>query len=404
MNTSKQINIMVALVFIAVLATGAYTMWDPSRASDARTDELHKTVERGAFLFSQNCIVCHGDSAEGGSAANRLAVAPALNRPDLQGIDPKTGQVSATDKAQQFKFIVNTITCGRIGKAMPTWGQSQGGTLNDSQIQQLATMITEGTGWDLVKEFAIYGDEVHHYTGYSSAGIKLAQPLDATSTTVFLTDVSVLGKGVRLEVVDDANADPIKSELMLITETPDKDAKSVVVERGVGTTSAGEHAADASVWLPPVPPDPAPVTQPACGQNLPPVVPTPGPVAPSADLSIIAQGTAWSTTTLTALAGVPLTLAYDNRDSGIAHNIQFFDGADSSAPSIAQTDIAPGPETLTLNFGPLEPGEYYYQCDVHPGQMNGILTVVAADAAPAAGGAPATAPTAAAAPEASPTP
>jgi hypothetical protein len=79
-------------------------------------------------------VVCHGDSGEGGSASNRLKVAPAINRNDLMGIDPKTGLVSETDKAQQFKFIVNTITCGRIGKAMPTWGQSQGGTLNDEQI------------------------------------------------------------------------------------------------------------------------------------------------------------------------------------------------------------------------------------------------------------------------------
>ncbi len=29
MNTQKQIIVMVVLVFIAVLATGAYTLWDP---------------------------------------------------------------------------------------------------------------------------------------------------------------------------------------------------------------------------------------------------------------------------------------------------------------------------------------------------------------------------------------
>ncbi len=81
MNTSKQINLMVALVFIAVLATGAYTMWEPSRASDAKADDLRKTVDRGAFLFSQNCATCHGDSGEGGAAANRLKLAlPLSNR------------------------------------------------------------------------------------------------------------------------------------------------------------------------------------------------------------------------------------------------------------------------------------------------------------------------------------
>ena len=260
MNTSKQINIMVALVFLSVLATGAYTMWDPDRTADARKGELHRTIERGAFLFSQNCVVCHGDSGEGGSASNRLKVAPAINRPDLQGIDPKTGLVSETDKAQQFKFIVNTITCGRIGKAMPTWGQSQGGTLNDEQIRQLATMITEGTGWEMSKEFAIEGDHEFHYTGYASAGIKLTQALDASSTTVFLSDVSVLGKGLRIAVPlpgeDPAEEGTPKVELMLITENPNKDQKSVVVERGLGTTSPVAHDAGAAAWLPPVPPDP----------------------------------------------------------------------------------------------------------------------------------------------------
>ncbi len=209
MNTSKQINIMVALVFISVLATGAYTMWDPDRASDAKIVQRERTIERGAFLFAQNCASCHGNKAEGGQAANRLKAAPPLNRDDLQGKDPKTKEVSAQDKAQQFKFIVSTITCGRIGKAMPTWGQSQGGTLNDEQIRQLATLITEGsvivkeperTGWDLADEFAIHGDHEFHYTGYASAGIKLAQSLDASSTTVYVSNIDPISKGSRLEI------------------------------------------------------------------------------------------------------------------------------------------------------------------------------------------------------------
>lgn len=392
MNTSKQINIMVALVFIAVLATGAYTMWDPSRASDARKDELNKTVERGAFLFSQNCIVCHGNKGEGGSASNRLKVAPPLNRPDLQGIDSKTKLVSAQDKAQQFKFVVNTITCGRIGKAMPTWGQSQGGTLNDEQIRQLATLITEGTDsrWKQAEDFAIHGEEKFHYTGYASAGIKLTQAMDTSSTTAFLSNVGPLGKGSRLE---------IDGELMLVTTNPDKEQKSVGVDRHVGTTKAAEHKIDAAVWLPPVPPDPAPVTQPACGQNLPPVVPTPsGPTSVTADLKISAQGIAFDTDKLLGLADQALTITFDNKDNGIAHNIHFFKGKDATGADVAQTDIEAGPVVQTLKFGPLAAGEYYYRCDVHP-QMEGILTTAAAGAA-----APAAAVTAVATPAASATP
>jgi hypothetical protein len=191
---------------------------------------------------------------------------------------------------------------------------------------------------------------------------------------------------------------------MLITES-EQGPKSVVVERGLGTTSPVAHDVGAAAWLPPVPPDPAPITQPACGQNLPAAVPTPGAAAPSATLSIIAQGTAWDTTTLVGIAGVPLTLNYDNRDTGVAHNINIFNGADATAESIVSSEIATGPETLTLNFGPLEVGDYFYQCDVHPVQMAGTLSVVEAGAAPAAGAAPtaaAEAPAAAETPVATP--
>ena len=56
MNTSKQINIMVGLIFVSLIATGAYWMWDPDRARRRRrTRQLETTIERGAFLFSQNC-------------------------------------------------------------------------------------------------------------------------------------------------------------------------------------------------------------------------------------------------------------------------------------------------------------------------------------------------------------
>ncbi len=397
MNTSKQINIMVALVFISVLATGAYTMWDPSRAAEERKSELGKVVERGAFLFSQNCATCHGNKGEGGSAANRLKLAPPLNRPDLQGKDAKTGLVSKQDKLLQFKFVVNTIACGRIGKAMPTWSQSQGGTLNDEQIRQLATMITEGTAWDQAEEFAIHGDHEHHYTGYASAGIKLTRAMSASSAEAFLTSIDPVGKGLRLE---------IDGELMLVTASPDKAQKSVSVERGVGTTSAGEHKTDAAVWLPPVPPDPPPITQPACGQNLPAVVPTPsGPVIATADLKIISLGTAFSTDKLLGIAGQQLTVTHDNQDVGIAHNIHFYRGEDATGEDVAQTDIEPGPLTQELTLSPLTAGDYFYRCDVHPGQMEGVLTTVAASAAAAVGSTPpASATPAEAAPAASPTP
>ena len=386
MNTSKQIIVMVALVFIAVIATGAYTMWDPSRSSEAKDVQQEKTIKYGAWLFSQNCRVCHGNMGEGGSAANRLKLAPPLNRPDLQGKDATTGEVNASTKAQQFKFIVNTITCGRIGKAMPTWGQAQGGTLNDEQIRQLATLISDGTGWDLANEYAIEGVPAfnHHGDDGGPDQIKIVGGLDDSSTTVTLNRVDLVGKGDRIQATE--GYDPDKDEIMLITDKPNVENNTVTVERGVGTTSPKAHADGLVLYKVPVPPDPPAITQPACGQNLPAASATAAPAAPSATLKITAQGIAWNTDTLAAIAGVPLTLTVDNQDAGTAHNIHFFAGEDETGADVAQTDIEPGIVTQTLNFGPLDPGTYYYHCDVHP-QMFGLLTATVAGEAPAGGAA-----------------
>ncbi len=387
MNTQKQIIVMVVLVFIAVLATGAYTLWDPSRASDARATQLNKTVDRGAFTFSQNCRVCHGDAGEGGAKSNRLTQAPPLNRPDLQGV--KNGAVDDVEKINQFKRVYYTITCGRVGTPMPTWGNTQGGPLNDEQIKQLTTMITEGTGWDAAQKYSIEGaPEFGINTGSDAFALALAEPLDAASTDVVLNHVTVkgapvVGKGARLQINYPGKTpdDPGQYELMLVQDV-NKDTNTVTVERHLGTTKAQAYPADTPVWVPPIPPDPPSITGKdsslPCGQNLPPAssaaAGTPAAEAPSTNLTITAQGTAWDKSTLTAVAGQPLTLTLNNNDNGVSHNIHFFQGADNTGASVAQTDIAQGVTTETLNFGPLAPGDYYYQCDVHPTQMTGTLT------------------------------
>jgi plastocyanin len=76
---------------------------------------------------------------------------------------------------------------------------------------------------------------------------------------------------------------------------------------------------------------------------------------------------------LEAPAGT-VTIEFDNRDSGVVHNIQVFDGDDADADSLGQTDLEIGPLTQTLTLE-LETGEYFYQCDAHPNTMSGTLTV-----------------------------
>lgn len=377
MNTSKQINIMVLLVFASVIATAAYTLWDPSRASEAKDTQLERTVDRGAYLYSQNCRTCHGDKGEGGQASNRLPQALQLDRADLQGRDFKTGELVKSNHDAAYKLIVNTLTCGRVGKFMPAWSIAQGGTLNDEQIRQLATFITEGTGWDTAKEYAIDGYEAFHIPGDRSDGIVLVDAISAADTTVHLNNVVPLGKGSRIQIDD---------EIMVLNDNPNKDAGTVSVDRHLGTTKAAGHDQHAIVLKVPVPPDPPSMTGstgPVCGQYAPAPTATPaaggtpaaGAPAGTTELKLIAKNLLFDVATLTGVAGKELTVTFDNQDVAVPHNIHFFQGADATGTSVGATELAAGPVVQTLKIGPLDAGSYYYQCDVHPTTMIGVLTV-----------------------------
>jgi plastocyanin/uncharacterized membrane protein len=72
-----------------------------------------------------------------------------------------------------------------------------------------------------------------------------------------------------------------------------------------------------------------------------------------------------------APAGEPFTLAFSNQDEGVPHNVAIYTD-DSAERSLFVGDLVEGPTTVTYNVPALDPGEYYFRCDVHP-QMNGTL-------------------------------
>ncbi len=419
MNTNKQINIMILLLFFSVLVTAGYTLWDSGRANEAEDDQAHATIRRGAYLFSQNCRACHGDAGEGGAASDRLRAAPALNRADLQGeVD---GEITDVSFANAYKLVYDTISCGRVGKVMPAWAQIQGGTLNDEQIKQLTEFITRGgdEGWAIAAEFGRFNDhELHLETADDRNELRLAEAIGEGDTVLRLDSLLAAPPGSRVEgfvvvtenpdgTVDrvprinpgdrlaileevEASADgesevviPETIEIMLVVEDGvDVEANTVTVERGFGRTAAQAHAAGTHVIQPPPPPAEPQVVERACGQFAQAQSTLP-PEPPSTELSIVAQGIAWNKTQLSAIQDQPLTLTVDNRDDGVLHNWHLTEGADPGGDEVATTELEEGPVTQTLNFGPLAAGEYYYVCDVHP-QMEGVLTAGPATGGPAA--------------------
>ncbi len=75
--------------------------------------------------------------------------------------------------------------------------------------------------------------------------------------------------------------------------------------------------------------------------------------------------------TIEATAGEDFTITLVNNDAA-PHNISIY--AEEGGEVLALGDTAEADQTVTLDVSALEPGTYYFQCDIHP-DMNGTVVV-----------------------------
>ena len=112
-------------------------------------------------------------------------------------------------------------------------------------------------------------------------------------------------------------------------------------------------------------------------------------VVPETNVTVVATNSlAFEQTELVLPSGEEVAIIFDNREATIPHNV-----AVKSAPALgeapdlsnplAASPITPGPDETFVSFT-LDPGAYYYWCQVHPG-MNGFID--AAEGAEPSGGA-----------------
>ena len=121
--SSDQIDALVA--YILTWESGEPFKYVPESAPTARPaitalPDVQGDPNKGAVLFDQNCIMCHGPNGQGRIGAT-LSKAWSGIRPDLS--------------------VKATISNGVSGSLMPAWSQANGGPLAEAEINDLTAFI-----------------------------------------------------------------------------------------------------------------------------------------------------------------------------------------------------------------------------------------------------------------------
>jgi plastocyanin len=435
MNTRKQVLLMVVLLMVGLLGIAAYSAWDPDRNVEAQDHFNEKVAKRGGLLFANNCRTCHGDVGEGGVLGGRLAAAPALDRPDLQGfddskatldedIDESETEVPVSDAAPfaTAKTIMiddERMTIQRVSGNSLIVERGAGGTeaiphFADTPIlvltpaflasqQRLVTnTITCGRvgtpmppwaqehggplsdeqirqlvvlisegHWELAKHEADHLDEI---------AATLTREIDESTISLPVSDLSFF-------VEDEAIR--IGEERLLITGVPrlsplDEDRSGIVqVERGAFGSIPAAHTPEEQIFRFPIAPDEPSITQQSCGQIARPQPPSrlPGPQAcadPCETVEIAAQNIAFDKRELRVSSGGNVRIRFTNNDAGVEHNVAVYQSS-TNLTAVAPGAIGatfPGPGVVDeVVFAKPAAGAYFFRCDVHPTIMTGNFIV-----------------------------
>jgi plastocyanin len=93
------------------------------------------------------------------------------------------------------------------------------------------------------------------------------------------------------------------------------------------------------------------------------------------DVTLVAQNVAFDSDAITLPAEEDVTLTLDNQDS-LPHNLSLYEteaDADGQDEALFQGDNVDGGASIDYEFAAPPPGEYVFQCDIHPA-MRGRAT------------------------------
>lgn len=97
---------------------------------------------------------------------------------------------------------------------------------------------------------------------------------------------------------------------------------------------------------------------------------TPAPTLPAADVVVVAENIAWLETSIAVPADRAFTIAFDNRDRGVPHDIVI---KDASGAELFRGAVVTGPIVVVYDVPAIPAGQYTFVCSIHP-NMTGTVT------------------------------
>jgi plastocyanin len=93
---------------------------------------------------------------------------------------------------------------------------------------------------------------------------------------------------------------------------------------------------------------------------------------PTATVQLVAKNIQFVQQKLIVPASAPFAIDFQNDDPQTQHNVQIFDTKDFSGSPLFSGDLVTGVAKATYEVGALDPGTYYFHCEVHP-TMTGTI-------------------------------
>lgn len=143
------------------------------------------------------------------------------------------------------------------------------------------------------------------------------------------------------------------------------------------TAAACTTASPGWTYAPPTPsPTPGPSTDASIPPSQAPASEAPSGEAPSGGaggsvVQLSALNIQWEQTELSAPAGAPFTIHFNNKDAGIPHDVVI---KDAGGMEMFRGQIVTGPVEVDYQIPALVAGTYQFICSIHP-NMIGTLTV-----------------------------